>query len=401
MFENIIGQQKLIRTLSLEISGGTFPHAVLYCGPPYAGKLSTALETARLLTCERNGDWSCTCTPCAQHRLLLHPYTVLTGPRLIRNEFRAARDVLERTRTQPARFLFLRSVRKLTRRFDAHIFHADDSKRRLIQDTLLALEDELSAFDTDRPPPQGKAAEKLFSALENLVHKLEGFLPRDNIPIAVIRNITQWASFTAPSAKKIVIIESASRMQEASRNALLKTLEEPPADTHFILTAERPDDLIPTIRSRLRVYRFQARTREETSEVLTRVFREDNPEYKTLKSYFLAWEDIRLDDLHLMAQRFAHYALQGASCSLPEEFPDLFRRDASRELYHLFLEELMHVFKDMIPADQNAAPAGRPPLERIEAWTRLVRSRTHDFSALNLSPSLFVESLYTALKDAS
>lgn len=49
----------------------------------------------------------------------------------------------------------------------------------------------------------------------------------------------------------VVIIHEAQLMTLPSQNALLKILEEPPAQVHFILTADRPDGLLPTIRSRV------------------------------------------------------------------------------------------------------------------------------------------------------
>ncbi|HEX7050500.1 MAG TPA: hypothetical protein VF188_09890 [Longimicrobiales bacterium] len=60
----------------------------------------------------------------------------------------------------------------------------------------------------------------------------------------------------AIGARKVFLIGDAERLvpQEASpeaANALLKILEEPPADAIFILTAADPDALLPTIRSRL------------------------------------------------------------------------------------------------------------------------------------------------------
>lgn len=49
---------------------------------------------------------------------------------------------------------------------------------------------------------------------------------------------------------KAVWIENAALMSEGASNALLKILEEPPADTYFILSEEQPKQIIPTIRSR-------------------------------------------------------------------------------------------------------------------------------------------------------
>jgi DNA polymerase III gamma/tau subunit len=43
MFENIIGQAAAVSALRGELAQGKFPRSALFFGPPYAGKLSTAL----------------------------------------------------------------------------------------------------------------------------------------------------------------------------------------------------------------------------------------------------------------------------------------------------------------------------------------------------------------------
>lgn len=50
--------------------------------------------------------------------------------------------------------------------------------------------------------------------------------------------------------RKFIIIDDAEKMSASVANACLKTLEEPPANTHFILVAHDADRLLPTIRSR-------------------------------------------------------------------------------------------------------------------------------------------------------
>ncbi len=54
----------------------------------------------------------------------------------------------------------------------------------------------------------------------------------------------------------VIIIRDADEMTPSAANALLKTLEEPHADTHFILVTAKPDRLLPTIRSRTLPVRF-------------------------------------------------------------------------------------------------------------------------------------------------
>jgi DNA polymerase III subunit delta' len=55
---------------------------------------------------------------------------------------------------------------------------------------------------------------------------------------------------------RVIIVDSADDMNSASANALLKTLEEPPERAIFFLISHQPQRLLPTIRSRCRVMRF-------------------------------------------------------------------------------------------------------------------------------------------------
>lgn len=75
--------------------------------------------------------------------------------------------------------------------------------------------------------------------------------------IPLMREIEREANFRPYEGKaRIFIIEEAHRLNESSSNALLKTLEEPPATSHLILITSRPAQLLPTIRSRCQVIRF-------------------------------------------------------------------------------------------------------------------------------------------------
>jgi len=73
------------------------------------------------------------------------------------------------------------------------------------------------------------------------------------ITVAEIRELVQSAAFGSALGKfKILIIEDADRMHQTASNVLLKTLEEPPANTIWILCAPSEVDMLPTIRSRVR-----------------------------------------------------------------------------------------------------------------------------------------------------
>ena len=57
---------------------------------------------------------------------------------------------------------------------------------------------------------------------------------------------------------RVVVVYPLDALQTEGANALLKTLEEPPADMLFLLVSHAPGRLLPTIRSRCRTLRFDA-----------------------------------------------------------------------------------------------------------------------------------------------
>jgi hypothetical protein len=75
-----------------------------------------------------------------------------------------------------------------------------------------------------------------------------------SIGIEAVRDLERALSLKVPSAatvNRVVIIEDAHVLTGEAQNALLKTLEEPPAGTTIILTASSEQALLPTIRSRV------------------------------------------------------------------------------------------------------------------------------------------------------
>jgi len=70
------------------------------------------------------------------------------------------------------------------------------------------------------------------------------------------------------AACKVIIINDADNMNPASANSMLKTLEEPPSDTHFILISSRPHMLLPTILSRCQKIQFSPLSLKEVEKFL-------------------------------------------------------------------------------------------------------------------------------------
>lgn len=77
------------------------------------------------------------------------------------------------------------------------------------------------------------------------------------ILVDAIRSLETEANFRPYEADaRFFLIDPADKMNDEASNALLKTLEEPPATSHIFLITSRPMALLPTIRSRCQTLRF-------------------------------------------------------------------------------------------------------------------------------------------------
>jgi DNA polymerase-3 subunit delta' len=72
-----------------------------------------------------------------------------------------------------------------------------------------------------------------------------------SIRIESVREVIDRAGYRPfEGRRRVVIISEADALVDAAQNALLKTLEEPPPSSVFVLLTARPDLLLPTVRSR-------------------------------------------------------------------------------------------------------------------------------------------------------
>ena len=95
-----------------------------------------------------------------------------------------------------------------------------------------------------------------FRRLERLPNEKTGNLAR-NITVDQIRHIRAlFATGTSISDRRVIIIDSIDDLERGAANALLKSLEEPPSSTVFLLVSHQPGRLLPTIRSRCRTLMF-------------------------------------------------------------------------------------------------------------------------------------------------
>ncbi len=195
----IYGHDALLRRLGGALASSRFPQAALLVGPAGVGKQRVALWVAQGLLCESGPGEPCgECSACTKVLGLGHP--------------------------------------------DLHWFvpiprpKSGDAEKQVEQARELLAE----AWAERRAEP------------------LYGFPDRmASHSLASVRLLQRSVALTPfQGSRKVLIVGDAERLivQEASQeaaNALLKVLEEPPADTVVLLTAADPQALLPTIRSRL------------------------------------------------------------------------------------------------------------------------------------------------------
>lgn len=135
--------------------------------------------------------------------------------------------------------------------------------------TALAL---AAAMNCERAPGEGcgacAACERIEAGRHPDVQTLERQGPSQTIPIEVIRKQVIPSLGLPPheARARLYLIEEATSLLDPAANALLKTLEEPPARTHFVLCTGSPSELLPTIRSRCQRVIFQPPAAEAAAD---------------------------------------------------------------------------------------------------------------------------------------
>ena len=198
----LYGHEAVRGRLAGAIASGRLPQSLLLEGPQGVGKQRLALWLAQALLCEQEGGSGApcgTCRPCLLVVGLGHP--------------------------------------------DVHWFvPVEPSKKSGDADKQVELVEEALAEEVNRrrteslyEPPSGLAAHG----------------------IAAVRLLLRRLALTpAMAGMKVFIVGDAERLipqvgSDQAANALLKALEEPPHDTQFVLTAQDPEALLPTVLSRV------------------------------------------------------------------------------------------------------------------------------------------------------
>ena len=167
-----------------------------------------------------------------------------------------------------------------------------------------------------------------------------------SIPIDEIRTVQRRLN-TRPTlgSRRVVIIDPADELEKNAANALLKSLEEPPQGTYFLLVTHRLGRLLPTLRSRCRVLRFAPLAGEQIDPILRAGAPEADAATRAAAiaaadgspGAALDFVSQNLGKLHLLMERLMtegdeHFALRGALADELGGKPDRERQQATVDL---------------------------------------------------------------------
>ena len=227
---------------------------------------------------------------------------------------------------------------------------------------------------------------------------------------------------------RVVIIDPVDDLNANAANALLKSLEEPPKRTVFLLVSSAPERLLPTLRSRCRLLACQPLEREMLRRAVAQALNASGDEVGAALPAGEEWETLarlaegsvrRFLSLHTAKGLDLHRKIAGLVAGLPRldgatvhALGDELGSAAAEARYELFFDLLLAHLARLIRAaatGETASEDGRLAArliaqEQLAAWAQLwetVVAEKADADALNLDRKALILLTFQRLAQAS
>jgi len=213
-FKDIFGQKALKERLIQTVKDNRVSHAQLFLGPTGSGSLALAVAYAQYLNCEnKQAEDSCgVCSSCRKYNKLIHPDLHFSYPFFAKKKDETAMDYMEQWRS-----IFLKNP---------------------------------------------------YLSMDNWRYHLGEETKQANINIAECHQIIKKLSLKSFEANYKVLVMWLPEYLDRQGNALLKLIEEPPANTLFLLVAESQDQILTTILSRTQLVKVNRLKEQEVKDFL-------------------------------------------------------------------------------------------------------------------------------------
>lgn len=391
MFENIAPYQGDLATqITAQIHEGTFSQVNLFGGPKYSLRMTSALEAARVLSCEKDGEQLCSCDSCRKYKLLSLPNMVIISQRDHQSVIETALSSYERLANDFSRNLLIRNIRIMLMQFHGSLLSSGQASNynaaSSLNETLIAL--------SNSPQLEGKELKKTCTQIRGELKTLYTASKKNTtITISQVRALMEWINQTSMgNQKRFIIIEAMEQTNTAARNSLLKLLEEPPADTYFFLISEYPNRIMQTILSRVRRYVFPPLNQQMVQSFLQPYFL-GSASYDSLENFYLSGGGMDLDQNQAVVDQIYASLASG-------------RYIDSASLASLigFIDEqnsYEYVLKSLLKRFSLELEGGGLEVGKAQAYSARISKSYSDAQLFNQSNKLMLEALYLALMEVS
>ena len=272
MFECLaVTQPEIAQSLSDLIENNNFPSASLFFGPSMSGRMYAAMQVGKALGVSKEN------TIIVSDRN--HSYRILT-----------ALALLKRAKNKASKDFLKDNVGILLQQYHGALIEDQSAAGKKKFEDAATIGELLDTLDGVAESQIDALADKISKAVTPLIDANK----TSAISVGQVRAIRDWcATSDMEGQRKLVIIEGLENALGSAVNALLKTLEEPPRDTFFIIISANPGRLLATILSRVRKFRFNPLGENQTKYVLNLLF-VDPKKYASLEAFFL--EGAGIDD---------------------------------------------------------------------------------------------------------
>ncbi len=396
MFEALAQSQKdIAEQLSFQIQGGTFTQVNLFGGSRYSLRMTTAIETARVLSCLEGGEDRCRCPSCRKFDTLTMQNLVIVSHRDHTSVIETALNSFARLRNDFSRKFLIRSVRILLLQYHASLLgNAQTSTQSANYESASNVSDLLMDLAQAEGEITDKQAKSLVQGLRSALKPLLAASRKNTtISISQVRSLEEWVNRTSMGEQKtFIIIEGLEQTGSSARNSLLKLLEEPPKDVYFFLISEYPNRIMQTILSRVRKYSFPP-LKEEGIEALLTPFFLGEDRFASLEAFFLQGGGLDLAH-HAEIVDTLLASIVSSTYLKEEQFHGMLSYIDDRGSYEYVLKRLLSALGVLLGT-------GELSWQRAKALSSLISESYNSATLYNQNKRLMFEALYLKLMEVA